>query len=227
MLPNGFVFRFIPLLLGLSAVTCTSPYYLTLVSPGITSESRLTKQTDLRMEEASFYGSWAYSHTAFYIDQTQLPKVLDDPNNAVFQPKEMFLLKESSDTQSHILFEYCYDKTKPIAIEKDMKNYRFQLNGEDPIENLVYLYPYSYSKKGKVFRKRFPFYERLAHPNDKILITNGFDQLYCVRTLLSFDKTKEKQGLNRFTVTTPRNQHLFYEYEMREKFVTFKEEEIN
>lgn len=227
MFLNGVGMRWFPLVLGLSIFTCTSPYYLTLVSPGITSESRLTKQTDVRMEEASFYGSWAYSHTAFYIDKSELPKVLEDPNNTVFHPKEMFHSKNNHDSHLHILFEYCYDKTKQINIESDMNQYQFQLNGRDSVDTLVFLYPYSYSKKGKLFRKRFPFYERLTYPNEKILITTGFDQLFCVRTLLSFDQTIENQGLNRFTVTTPRNQHLFYVYEMREKFVKFKEEEIN
>ncbi|ABZ97550.1 Hypothetical protein LEPBI_I1442 [Leptospira biflexa serovar Patoc strain 'Patoc 1 (Paris)'] len=219
--------RLFPFFLGLLISTCASRYYLTLVSPGITSETRLKKQTDLRMEEASFYGPWAYSHTTFYIEKSQLSKVLDDPNNTVFQSKEKFLLRKGDVSQLHLLFEFCYDKSKQIDIEKDMENYRFQLNGVDPTEKLVYLYPYSYFKKGKKFRQRFPFYERLAYPREHILITTGYDQLYCVRTLLGFDLTIEKQGKNLFEVTTPRNQLLYYEYEMDKEFVRFKDEEIN
>ncbi|WP_244242869.1 hypothetical protein [Leptospira bouyouniensis] len=227
MIVEKYLIRLVPFFLGLFFITCTSQYYLTLISPGITSDVRLKKQTDLRMEEASFYGPWFYSHTTFYIEKSQLPKVLEDPNNTVFQPKEKFILKKGDDSQLHLLFEFCYDKSKQIDIEKDMENYRFQLNGVDPSEKLVYLYPYSYFKKGKTFRRRFPFYERLAYPREHILITTGYDQLYCVRTLLRFDPSIEKRGYNHFEVITPRNQYLYYEYEMEKEFVRFTEEEIN
>lgn len=224
---NSIFIQLILTVIVLFVVSCSSPMYLTLVSPGITSEARLKKQSDLRMEEASFYGSWIYSHAAFYIDQLQLPKVLNDPNNLVFQSKEKFLIQDIDPNSIHILFEFCYDERKQINIEEDKKQYSFQLNDINPSHTIVYLYPYSYFKKGNTYRRKLPYYQSLPYPNDSILTTTGYDQLYCVRTLLSFDPSIEKRGTNRFTVTTPRNQNLFYEYEYNDQFVKFKEEEIN
>ncbi|TGL21025.1 hypothetical protein EHQ42_05575, partial [Leptospira levettii] len=54
---------------------------LTLISPGITSEYRLGKNSSIKFEESSFYGTNIYQINVFYIENENRNLIFADPNN--------------------------------------------------------------------------------------------------------------------------------------------------
>ncbi|MCW7504355.1 hypothetical protein [Leptospira paudalimensis] len=206
---------------------CSSRYYLTIISPGVTSEYRIKSISGIRMLEASYYGTWHYAQTAFYIEPDNLDALLSDPNNFILNHKVLFDSVSKDKTLVRILFEYCYDHSKQIPIDHDKDLYQFEWNGIEPKSKITYLYPYSYYKKGKRIRQKLPFYQQERYPKNEWKQTTGYDQYYCVRSLLEFDGFLQKKGINELKVITPREQLLFYEYEHNGKFIHDSEEEIN
>ncbi|XDD47827.1 hypothetical protein AB3N60_07060 [Leptospira sp. WS39.C2] len=181
----------------------------------------------IKMEEASFYGPWYYAHSTFYIEHGQLNEVLKDPNNFIMNHKEIFETVKFGKGKVWLLFEYCYDQSKPIQIDVDKELYQFEWNDQSPLSKTTYFYPYSYYKKGKRIRHKLPFYQTEPYPNDGWKRTTGYDQYFCVRNLLEFDESYQKMGKNKFKILTPREQLLYYEYQFDQKFIYYAEEEIN
>ncbi|TGK97933.1 hypothetical protein [Leptospira levettii] len=206
---------------------CSSRYYLTIVSPGVTSDYRLKSIGGIRMLEAAYYGTWHYTQTAFYMEPENLDALLTDPNNHILNHKELFDSVSKDRSSVRILFEYCYDQTKPIQIDEDKEQYQFEWNGNEPKSKISYLYPYSYYKKGNRIRQKLPYYQSERYPKNEWKQTTGYDQYFCVRNLLEFDGSIQKKGTNELKVVTPREHLLYYEYEYNGKFIHDSEEEIN
>lgn len=197
---------------------------LTLISPGLNSHYRLDNITNIRFDEAAFYGSQHYHHSAFYIESENLKLITSDINNSTFNKEEKLAIRPFDPNKVHILYEYCFDKEKEINITEDIENHHFQLNDNSYESKISYFYPYSYYKRGSRISKKYPFYMNDDYPYKKVILKTGTDFLMCIRTILVFKKDDQKNNINEFEILTPRNSHISYSYEYNNQFVFYKNE---
>lgn len=200
---------------------------LTLISPGINSNYRLDNLTGKRFEEAAFYGSKYYQPSAYFIESDNLELIINDVNNATFNKDEIPNFKQFDQNKIYILYEYCYDKEKDINIFEDINHHQFQLNNNFYESKISYFYPYSFYKRGNTITKKHPFYKNAEYPSNKVILKTGTDFLMCVRTILVFNRENQMNSKNEFEILTPRNSHLFFSYDYKNKFIYYEKEEMD
>ncbi len=200
---------------------------LTLISPGITSEYLLGKNSSIKFEESSFYGTNIYQINVFYIENENRNLVFQDPNNILdYKIKENFE-KDISDLDILLLAEVCFDKEKFTKTPLDLILYDFELNGNKYLNKIEYIYPYSYSMKGNKYFLERPLLIHDNYPNQKNIIKTSDDFVTCSRTILKFNKNFQNDGKNKINIITPRNSYISFEYLIQNgKFVIQNNEEI-
>ena len=200
---------------------------LTLISPGLNSNYRLDNITNIKFEEAAFYGSKHYDLSAFFIEYENLDLIINDINNTTFNKDEKMAIKDFDQNKIHLMVELCYDKEKEINIFEDIEKHYFQLNNHSYESKISYFYPYSFYKRGSRISKKCPFYMNDDYPLNKVVLKTGADFLMCIRTILVFKKENQINSKNEFEVLTPRNSHIFYSYDYNNQFVFYKNEGID
>ncbi|EMY60591.1 hypothetical protein [Leptospira terpstrae] len=198
---------------------------LTIISPGINSNYRLNKTASIRFQEAAFYGSTFYDHSAFFLEYENLKEIIKDPNNATFNKGDILQINQFNKNNVNLLYEFCFDKEKDIDIFEDIKYYQFKLNENPPISIVSYFYPYSYFYRGGFVRKNRPYYINDVHPYNEYILKTGNDFQMCIRNIISFD-TNSQKNKNILEILTPRNLTINFTYDFDKKFVLYKNEEM-
>ncbi|MCW7490906.1 hypothetical protein [Leptospira meyeri] len=211
----------IPLIVILNLFNCA----LTIISPGLNSNYKLTKISSNRFQESAFYGSAYYDQTAFYLEFENLKLILNDPNNATFNKNDSISAVQFDQNNINILYEICYDKEKNINILDDILNYKFSLNNFEAISVVSYFYPYSYYSRGNYLKKILPYYVNEKYPYQKLIYKTGNDFIMCIRNIVSFSKNAQNKS-NSLEIVTPRNYLTGFSYEFDNNFLFYKNEEI-
>ncbi len=198
---------------------------LTLISPGLNSNYRLNKTATIRFQEAAFYGSTFYDQSAFFLEFENLKEIIKDPNNATFNKGDILKIDQFNPKNVNLLYEFCFDKDKDIDIFEDIKYYQFKLNDNPPISIVSYFYPYSYFYRGGFVRKNKPYYINDIHPYNQDILKTGIDFQMCVRNIISFIPSSQKNK-NILEIITPRNLIINFIYDFDKNFVLYKNEEM-
>ncbi|MDZ4727128.1 MAG: hypothetical protein SH817_13315 [Leptospira sp.] len=202
-------------------------YSLSIISPGISSIYKLRKIGDIRFEEAKFYGSAEYSYQLFFIEDSFLQEIFDDPNNLYFDENQNFGKEKISNqvnSKRFFLFELCYSKDREFDILTDIKDYDFRLNQNPSLYQIHYSYAYSYYQRGEYKFKNKPLIVRDKLPHSKLLLTTGTDFISCVRSILVYDQKNEIKGKNSFKVITSNKNHLDFYYNYIHEFEKYWDE---
>ncbi|MCW7475620.1 hypothetical protein [Leptospira levettii] len=200
---------------------------LTLISPGITSEYRLGKNSSIKFEESSFYGTNIYQINVFYIENENKNLVFQDPNNILDSKIKENFENNISDLDILLLAEVCFDKEKFKKTPSDLIYYNFELNGNRYLDKIEYICPYSYSMKGNKYSLERPLLIHDNYPNQKNVIITSDEFVTCSRTILKFNKDFQNDGKNKINIITPRNSNISFEYLIQNgKFMIQNNEEI-
>lgn len=192
---------------------------MTLVSPGINSNHRLTVSNDYHFQEAHRYGRNFYQNSAFFVEERNWPLVIEDTNNATLETPPNFPKTINGEKQITLLFENCFDKDKINDPLSDSKNYKFSLNQTLSEIRYSYLYPYSYVRRGTSIEKWKPYYYSDPYRHKVREERTGDDYLACVRTLVVFDKSSVRTGANTFQIRTANDSLLTYTFLYERSFV--------
>jgi len=194
---------------------------MSIISPGVTSNYRLTKLGGTNtFEEKIFYGK-NYDVSAFYIKKEYLQTILSDYNNLFSNWKNLDKIKNlklSNENGNLILLcEICFDLEKEIQ-ESDFLNYKFFLNNSKPNDVIEFLYPYNYYIYGTSMKKNGPM---IRGKEDLDLILSDYKYIPCIRYLMSFNKILQIKGNNFLRIKTSRDNYFDFKYEYDIEFIQF------
>ncbi|ABZ94633.1 Hypothetical protein LBF_2136 [Leptospira biflexa serovar Patoc strain 'Patoc 1 (Ames)'] len=192
--------------------SCSS---LTIISPGINSNHRLNKLTDVKFNEAAFYGSTFYQANAFFINHQNIYEILNDPNNIVEKNIKEKFEKNIKNNDVILIAEFCFDKDKFNSSILDFDQYNFKLNNTSFSTNLEVFYLYSAKKKGTSYAIEQPLLVYDKPPNQKNIIKTSFEFIACSRSILNFKNLKLSEGSNKFEIITPRSSQIFFDFNIK------------
>ncbi|TGM74281.1 hypothetical protein EHR01_12325 [Leptospira mtsangambouensis] len=200
---------------------------LTLISPGITSDNRLGKNSGLKFEESSFYGTDFYQLNVFYIENENKRYIFQDPNNIIDSGIKENFEKNINENDILLLSEVCFDKDKFRQKSLDLTLYDYSLNSQQYIDKIEYIYPYSFIKKGNSYSLERPLLINDYYPNQRNVIKTSDDFVTCSRSIIKFKKEFQYDGTNKLNITTPRKSIISFEFSVQNgKFVIQNNEEI-
>lgn len=199
----------------LSLFIFTACSSLTIISPGINSNDRLNKLTNIKFDEASFYGSSVYQANAFFINHQNLEDILNDPNNIVDNLTKENFEQNIKENDVILLAEFCFDKDKFKSNTLDFDQYNFKLNNTTFSTKLEIFYLYSAKKKGTLYAIEQPLLVYDKPPNQKNIIKTSVEFISCSRSILNFKNFKLSEGSNKFEIITPRNSQIFFDFQIK------------
>ena len=202
---------------------------MNLISPGVTSNYRLTKLGATNSFEESIIHGQNYDVSAFFIKPAYLPAILSDRNNLFRDTEEYknlynFILSAHED-KTLILCEVCFDLEKDIN-DAALEKYIFLLNNQKPTFIFRYTYPYSYYMYGTTRKRYTPMISSQKDLEMQKHILAIYDYVDCERYVLEYRKSEQREGNNKLRIVTPRNNYVDFAYEFHHKFVEYWKEEI-